>query len=60
MYIYIYICQRGLYLIDTDLILSVQVRLKTHPWSAGRFSLPEADGHERVRLQRTSRWLSYT
>ena len=59
IYIYIYIYVNGLctYLKDTEVIVSVQVRLKTHPWGqpAG-FLLPEAVGHERVRHQRSSHW----
>ena len=39
IYIYIYICHRPLYLKDTKITVSVQVRLKTRPWPAGRFSL---------------------
>ena len=50
-------CQRPLCLSDTEVAISVQVKLKTRPWPAGRFLFPEADGHERVRLQRASRWL---
>ena len=52
-------CQRPLYLPDTAVIDSVQVRLKTRPWAGRPVFTPEAVGHERVRLQRTSRWLTH-
>ena len=41
-------CQRPLCLSDTEVVISVQVKLKTHPWPAGRFSL-SGGGRARAR-----------
>ena len=53
-----YFYQRPLYQPGIAVIISVQVRLKTRPWAGRPVFPPEAVGHERVRLQRTSRWLT--
>ena len=46
-YTYTY-CQRPLYLKDTEIVISVQVKLKTHPKPAGWFSL-SGGGRARAR-----------
>ena len=58
VYIYIYIYINGLCVLVTQTYLNPsKLSLKhTHGRPAG-FLFPEADGHDRVRLQRASRWL---
>ena len=47
VYIYVY-CQRPLYQPDTEVLVSVQVRLKTRPW-AGRPVFSPGGGRARAR-----------